>query len=310
MAKTIKVNFVDFWPNFNKIDNYFFNLLGTKYKVVVDENNPDLLFFSVDYAKQRERNRYINHSCKKIFYTGENVRPNFDFGGSIEEPRYSIGKCDYAFTFDHTLDPRNFRLPLWVLFIDWFGVPHNDNRDPSYLISLENLFNRNGDPKNKFCNFIFSNNSGPRLSILDSIAKYRHVDCAGPLKNNLGYRIPGRADQKYKLEFLKDYKFTIAAENSSHPGYATEKIIHPLSVGSIPIYWGSDTICEDFNKGAFIDVKEYDSLSALTARVTEIDQNHSLYEKYLSEPIFSNNEIPSCFLPENVLIYIQETILC
>jgi hypothetical protein len=308
--KTIKVNFVDFWPNFNKIDNYFFNLLSQKHKVTIDENNPDLLFFSVDYAKQRERNRYINHSCKKIFYTGENVRPNFDFGGSIEDPRYSIGKCDYAFTFDHTLDPRNFRLPLWVLFIDWFEAPHNDNRDPSCLISLESLFNRNADPKNKFCNFVFSNSTGERLNILDSIQSYKHVDCAGRLRNNMGISIPGRADQQHKIDFLKDYKFTIAAENSFYDGYTTEKIIHPLSVGSIPIYWGSSTVEADFNKDCFIDASDFFSFKDLVSYVKMVDYDDALAAQYQEASVFPNNEIPDSVRPESVLKFFEENILC
>ena len=116
----IKINFVDYWPDFQKDDNYFYHLLDSKYEIEIDEKDPDLLFFSVDYQKKKERNLFLNHRCKKIFYTGENVRPNFDGDIDIDLPNYSIGKCDYAFTFDFSDDPRHYRLPLWVLQIDWF----------------------------------------------------------------------------------------------------------------------------------------------------------------------------------------------
>ena len=93
----IKINFVDFWDNLDKTDNYFYHLLSMKYKVVIDEDDPDLLFFSVDYAKRKERDRYINHRCRKIFYTGENVSPNFDFPGhyfrkSFPKPHRNVYK--------------------------------------------------------------------------------------------------------------------------------------------------------------------------------------------------------------------------
>ena len=151
----LKVNFVDFWHNFKKEDNYFFHLLRQRYDVKIDEQDPDLLFFSVDYSKRRERDKFLDHRCKKIFYTGENVRPNFDFPGSIEYPRYSVGRCDFAFSFDYSDDPRNYRLPLWALFIDWFNAPHCEDRDQSYLIPPSALLNRPTFPNTKFCNFVF-----------------------------------------------------------------------------------------------------------------------------------------------------------
>ena len=306
----LKINFVDFWPNFVKTDNYFFHLLGRRYKVEIDEKNPDLLFFSVDYQKLRQREHYLNHPCKKIFYTGENVRPNFNFPGSIEYPHYSIGRCDYAFTFDESLHPCNYRLPLWALFVNWFDVPHSEERDQSYLIPLQHLTeNKNDGNPTKFCNFVFSNTSGKRVDILKAVSHYKHVDCAGRLMNNIGEQIQGRGDQRYKVEFLKEYKFTIAAENSSYPGYTTEKIIHPLSVGSIPIYWGSDMVGQDFNPKRFINVSDYNNLEEMVERLREIDENDKLYESYLAEPVFKDNIIPYRFTPEAVLKYFEEAIL-
>ena len=38
---------------------------------------------------------------------------------------------------------------------------------------------------------------------------------------------------------------TIAFENSSFPGYTTEKIFEPMLEGSIPIYWGNPRVDED-----------------------------------------------------------------
>lgn len=307
---TLKIAFADFWPNFQKTDNYFYNLLSSRFEVVIDQEDPDLLFFSVDYTHSHERDKYLNHPCKKIFYTGENVRPNFDFAGSIEYPRYSIGKCDYAFSFDYSDDPRNYRLPLWVLFINWFNAPHREDRDQSYLIPPSALLNRPIFPNTKFCNFVFSNTSGKRIEILEALMCYEHVDSCGMLRNNSGYQIKGRGDQRYKVEYLQDYKFTIAAENTSYPGYTTEKILHPFSVGSIPIYWGSELVKNDFNADAFINVADYDSLEELVAQVEKIDKDDDLYRRYISAPVFNKNVIPSCALPQNVLQYFEENILC
>jgi hypothetical protein len=311
MRKLLKINFVDFWPNFLKEDNYFYHLLSREFNVAIDEHDPDLLFFSADYSKVNERGRFVNHRCKKIFFTGEGIIPNFDGPLSIETRNYSIGQCDYAFSFEHSND-RNYRLPLWVLFINWFKVPHINNRDISFLTCVDNLLRPLPQyPKSKFCNFVFSNPSGERTSILEALQRHKNVDCAGALHNNMpnGWKVQGRGDQKEKVLFLSDYKFTIAAENKKRDGYTTEKIFHPLSVGSVPVYWGSESVSHDFNPQRFINADKFASYDELAQEVIRIDENENSYKEIMSQPIFTNNEMPSFARPENVLAFFKETIL-
>ena len=45
--------FSNFWPNLVKTDNYFYHLLSTEFDVVIDEEDPDVVFHSVDYFKDR-----------------------------------------------------------------------------------------------------------------------------------------------------------------------------------------------------------------------------------------------------------------
>jgi len=44
--KHIKLNFVDFWSTFKSSNNYFYNLLKTKYTIETS-NKPDFLIYSV-----------------------------------------------------------------------------------------------------------------------------------------------------------------------------------------------------------------------------------------------------------------------
>ncbi len=307
----LKINFVDFWPNFQKKDNYFFHLLKTKYDVEIDEQDPDLLFFSVDYSKRGESERYNNHRCKKIFFTGENVSPNFNSVEPIQYPRYSIGKADIAFSFDYSEDSRNYRFPLWAFYTNWFNVPYNRERDPSYLIKLERLcrpYNTEHIEKAGFCNFLFANTSGERLNILNTIEQYKPVVCAGKLRNNTSYQIGGRGDQIEKVDFVARFKFTIAAENSQSDGYTTEKLLHPLSVKSIPIYWGALRVAEEFNEKAFINANKLFGQDLLN-RVMEIDQNDDLYFDMINEPAFPNNCLPDYVWPKQVLVFIEDSVL-
>ena len=45
-------------------------------------NNPDILIYSVF------GNSHTRYNCKKVFYTGENVRPDYT-------------QCDYSISFDY-----------------------------------------------------------------------------------------------------------------------------------------------------------------------------------------------------------------
>ena len=47
--ETLTVDFVDFWPNLKKTDNYFYHLLSQEFDVVITDKEPDILFHSVDY---------------------------------------------------------------------------------------------------------------------------------------------------------------------------------------------------------------------------------------------------------------------
>ena len=99
---------------------------------------------------------------------------------------------------------------------------------------------------------------------------------------------------KDKLDFLSRYKFTIAFDNSSHDGYVTEKISDPLSVHSVPIYWGSPRVAEDFDPGCFVNCHDHVDLDEVVERVVAIDRDDDLYRRYLVAPCFRDNALPSC----------------
>ena len=84
-----------------------------------------------------------------------------------------------------------------------------------------------------------------------------------------------------KLDFLAHYKFTIAFENTSVPRYISEKIFHPLRVGSIPIYWGCPEIAQYVNPDCFINCHDFSSFDDVIREVIKIDRDQQLYESYL-----------------------------
>ena len=106
--------------------------------------------------------------------------------------------------------------------------------------------------------------------------------------NTLGYRVGD------KQAFLRDYKFTIAFENESHPGYTTEKIVEPMLSDSIPIYWGDPLVGRDFDTRSFLSAHDSRTLDDLVERVIEVDRNPALHLELLGRPWYSDNRVPAC----------------
>jgi len=51
-----------------------------------------------------------------------------------------------------------------------------------------------------------------------------------------------------KFEILKDYRYCIVVESGQCDYYFTEKLIDPISVGTIPVYWGCPNVGKWFNE--------------------------------------------------------------
>ncbi len=169
--------------------------------------------------------------------------------------------------------------------------------------------------KTKFCNFIYSN---PKCKIrnkfFSKLSQYKKVDAAGKLFNNIegtieeitGIKNPKSPEAK--VEFIRPYKFTIAFENSSAPGYTTEKIIHPMMARSIPIYWGNKIIDREFNNKSFLSLHEFANMDSLIKEIIKIDQDDQLYLKYLKEPYFYNNQPNKYYDLERIKLFFDKIL--
>lgn len=274
-----KIKFVDFWPGFKPNDNALHTVLAEYFQAVLCDD-PDYLFFSVFggwNAKSIFDPRYDR--CVKILWTGENVRPDFKV-------------CDYALSFDHSDDPRILR---WPQYAHDDGSLMGSARIRPWKIDVDRLMSE----KTRFCNFLYSNpRCAARNDFFKLLSEYREVDSGGKALNNMG-RLVGD-----KLEFLFRYKFTIAFENASYSGYVTEKISDPLAVHSVPIYWGSPRVSEDFDPGCFINCHDYGSMREVVERVAAVDRDDDLYRQYLQAPCFPGNVLPRRCRPEYLVDFL------
>ena len=266
----MKIAFTDFWAHpraFDPHHNFFVHCARAIREgvEVVEPSQCDLLFFG-PFGQEHRRYRH----CLKVFYTGENRQPNFR-------------ECDYSLTFDpRDYGGRNFRLPLWYLYMDWFGVGGYDN--PEWLVplaSLQHPFGAEPSSRRLFCSIVYGKRVRSREHAIRRISAYRPVDVYGKANP----RSPIGDGERAKIEVLSRYRFSLCYENSISPGYVTEKLLHGKCAGGIPIYYGSATARDDFNPDAFIMAASM-SPAALIERIIELDQSDVLYRAQQQQPLF------------------------
>ena len=117
----------------------------------------------------------------------------------------------------------------------------------------------------------------------------KSVDSGGKYLNNVGGPVPN------KLDFLSNYRFSLAIENAAYPGYTTEKILESKMAGTIPIYWGNPLVYEDFNSDSFINVHGFPSITAAVDHILEVDSDPVFYDKIRKASLLKNGEdTPYC----------------
>ena len=60
-----------------------------------------------------------------------------------------------------------------------------------------------------------------------------------------------------KLCLMRGYRFAFAFENSADDGYVSEKPVHALIAGAIPVYWGAPDVARHLPPGSYVDARAY-----------------------------------------------------
>jgi len=101
----------------------------------------------------------------------------------------------------------------------------------------------------------------------------------------------------YKLEGLKDYRFSIVVENAKRDYWFTEKLIDCLVTGTIPIYWGCPSIGDFFDLNGFIVFDNLKELKDIYLSLTEEKYNNML------NSVLKNFELSKQFLLPDEWVY-------
>jgi hypothetical protein len=226
-----------------------------------DFEQADVLIYS-DFGR-----RHREFKGLKVYVTGENMVPDF-------------AECDLAYApMALPGNPRSIRLPYYAQVLPHLGsLVRTEAYDPS------EAENRPG-----FCSFVASNPRGAdRNRFFKMLHRRKPLVSAGRHFNTTGKPL---AD---KLTFLRDFRFNLAFENSSSPGYVTEKLVEPLLMGVIPIYWGAADVGDDFNPECMIDVRRFSCFEEAIEHVLATDEDPARRLALLRATPFRGNREPPC----------------
>lgn len=293
-VSALRVKFCNFWPNASvAIENFFLPLIrkASPFNVVVVNANSvaDISITSV-FPKgggiiKRLQTKTLKSPARspiEIWYSGENIRSPlnvYDFTWGFETNEYN---------------KTNFYLPVWFLDLDFFGDNVNENLGfPLRCNELMKARSPSVLPEKFAC--IIANNPHPyRLRAIEVLSMIGEVDVYGKV---------GNRELKSKMEIQGQYRFVIAFENDYFPGYVTEKVFHAWSIGSVPIYWGYDSM-NFINEKALIDLGRDANFYELSKRIQSIENDKCKWQEIYSQPILQKKPQLDCLVQR-----LQETIL-
>ena len=280
----LRVAFCDMWDQFQPEYNFFLLLLSwvgeqNGVRVRHDAVAPNLVFFG-PLSKGAE-SRYPG--VPKVFFTGENAPAN-----AHADTFLNLG-------YQYQTGEGYIRLPLWVTELNWFGA------DPVKMVNPKPIAMKDAmrvdpallDTKAKFCAFVATNPNNPnRNAAFQILNQWRGVDAGGRLFCNLpSGPIPaglgGGGGEQAKVDFYKQYKFALTFENSSGPGYTTEKLFHAKVAGCVPIYWGDPFVDRDFDPKGFVNVNQVSTPADLIKAVQTVAEDPVAWRAAASVPALS-----------------------
>ena len=226
---TVRINFINGLSFQDSAPDILGELLK-EYQLVHDSENPQVVVYG-PYGNQVPQGNFI-----RVGYYCENFTPDMEV-------------CEYGFGVPYESEinhPRYRRIDFQAC-------------DPRNLLKESGFAEKAMSQHTHFCNFLFGNSIAYREKFYDQLCKYKRPDSPGRSRNNMP-ALPtdgklSRSDSK--RAFIRKYKFTIAFENYTYPGYHTEKIIEPMEEGSMPVYIGNPDIAQFYNSDSFLNARLY-----------------------------------------------------
>jgi hypothetical protein len=148
------------------------------------------------------------------------------------------------------------------------------------------------------------NDRSGRKPYASDLARCVWIDSFGAVARNREERIP--RGREHQIALYRQYKFTLAFENSIAPDYVTEKFWFPLVAGSVPVYRGTEDIAALAPApGCYIDTRDFSSAMELGAYLDHLDRHDDEYARFHE---WRSQDVSASF--KALLPRLQEPPLC
>ncbi len=266
-----QIQFYNFWKE-KEEDLFWFRFLKSRASLLKSNPTVNFGFYSVFGDRS-----IINKTATdiNIFQSAENLKvPNYF---EYLDHYLSSDKIDLALGFEYFDHAKYIRFPNWM---DVFFLKTEEVKDVCNKLRFPNI-----EGKDRFASCVASHGEGGlRASIVDALKDVDDVSCPGRFRNNDDSLLHEYDDDK--IEYLKRFQFNICPENSNALGYVTEKLFQAISVGCIPIYWGSYNRPEldVLNQDAIIFWEPEGDNTSTVKFIKELNDSPSLMKDFLLQP--------------------------
>ena len=187
---------------------------------------------------------------------------------------------DYALSWHPRDDDHHVRVPLGI----WNLLQHPGDADAAFA---SRAFDEWAE-RPHFCNFIYSNaRARERREFFATLSQRRFVHSPGVVETNTSPVPGGRSAYDWwrqKIDYRRQFRFTIAFENIALPGYTSEKLVDALLTGTVPIYWGNPDVSLDVDPRSFVNAATFASWEKLAEYVVQLDDNRGLARPFFEHP--------------------------
>ncbi len=266
-------------------ENWLYNFLKeySRKEIGVSWYRPHLVLTSIFGERAILLKILKKLSVPVVFFSGENLRLQ---RWSLYDD-YLLDLTVLSMGFDFREATNYLRFPLWLTYIFTPKEAACASLE-DIQVCLKKIELSSFSDKTKFAAMLGRHDglgSVSRSNIVKSLQTIDTVSCPGVVCHNDSSLKEDYADNK--KEYLKQFMFNICSENSSEPGYVTEKLFEALEAGTIPVYWGDS--CPEpniVNKKRIIFWQENSENKENLFLINKIYRDRTFREIFFQEPVF------------------------
>jgi len=197
--------------------------------------------------------------------------------------RFLQSDCDFGISHEYLPGfDAHCRVPYWYYSIDWsrFGIANNPSRRIGASVKPETLV----EPRQHIDKLYYdrlamvsSHLNGFKAFFYSDLCKSFAIDLVGGAAHG---------EVKSKIDFFKDYTFSLCPENLLYPGYCTEKVLEGWVCSTIPITCLDQHSVLDFNRSAIVNLFEFIP-SGLGPALRQIIGDRDRVLRMYKSPLFS-----------------------